>query len=149
MNLLWKKGSDPNIKVREFTVGKDRELDLLIAGCDIEGSIAHVNMISTIGLLTDEESRILVEELEIMAKDVRDGSFVLEDDVEDIHSQVEINLTRRVGELGKKIHSGRSRNDQVLVDIKLFLKREIKEILKETDSLLIHLYRLVRGIKMF
>lgn len=135
MNLLWKKGSDPNIKVREFTVGKDRELDLLIAGCDIEGSIAHVNMISTIGLLTDEESRILVEELEIMAKDVRDGSFVLEDDVEDIHSQVEINLTRRVGELGKKIHSGRSRNDQVLVDIKLFLKREIKEILKETDSL--------------
>jgi len=135
MNLLWKKGDDPNIKVRDFTVGKDREFDILIAGCDIEGSIAHVNMISTIGLLTEEESRVLVEELEIMAHEVKDGTFVLEDDIEDIHSQVEINLTRKLGELGKKIHSGRSRNDQVLVDVKLFLKKEIRKILGQTDLL--------------
>ncbi|OJV19288.1 MAG: argininosuccinate lyase [Bacteroidetes bacterium 41-46] len=135
MNLLWSKGGDPHLKVREFTVGRDRELDMLLAESDIEGSIAHVNMISTIGLLNENEAETLVKELEIMADEVKRGEFVLEDGVEDIHSQVEINLTKRVGELGKKIHSGRSRNDQVLVDIKLFLKKEIRKILNETDSL--------------
>lgn len=135
MNLLWSKGGDPHLKVREFTVGRDRELDMLLAESDIEGSIAHVNMISTIGLLNEDEAETLVKELEIMADEVKRGEFVLEDGVEDIHSQVEINLTKRVGELGKKIHSGRSRNDQVLVDIKLFLKKEIRKILNETDSL--------------
>ncbi len=135
MNLLWSKGGDPHLKVREFTVGKDCELDMLLAESDIEGSIAHVNMISTIGLLNEDEAETLVKELETMADEVKRGEFVLEDGVEDIHSQVEINLTKRVGELGKKIHSGRSRNDQVLVDIKLFLKKEIRKILNETDSL--------------
>lgn len=135
MNLLWSKGEDPHLKVREFTVGRDRELDMLLAESDIEGSIAHVNMISTIGLLNENEAETLVKELEIMADEVKRGEFVLEDGVEDIHSQVEIYLTKRVGELGKKIHSGRSRNDQVLVDIKLFLKKEIRKILNETDSL--------------
>jgi argininosuccinate lyase len=135
MNLLWSKGGDPHLKVREFTVGRDCELDMLLAESDIEGSIAHVNMISTIGLLNEDEAETLVKELETMADEVKRGEFVLEDGVEDIHSQVEINLTKRVGELGKKIHSGRSRNDQVLVDIKLFLKKEIRKILNETDSL--------------
>lgn len=135
MNLLWSKGDNPDSRVRDFTVGRDRELDMLLAGCDIEGSIAHINMISTVGLLTEDEAQILVEELEKMALEVKEGLFELESDVEDIHSQVEINLTKRVGELGKKIHSGRSRNDQVLVDIKLFLKQEIKKILGEVDNL--------------
>ena len=135
MSLLWSKGSNPDSKVSEFTVGKDRELDLQMAGFDIEGSIAHVNMIASIGLLPDDEAALLVEELEKMADDVKRGFFILEDGVEDIHSQVEINLTKRVGEIGKKIHSGRSRNDQVLVDIKLFLKSEIKRVLKQTDLL--------------
>ena len=135
MSLLWSKGSNPDSKVSEFTVGKDRELDLQMAGFDIEGSIAHVNMIASIGLLPDDEAALLVEELEKMADDVKGGFFILEDGVEDIHSQVEINLTKRVGEIGKKIHSGRSRNDQVLVDIKLFLKSEIKRVLKQTDLL--------------
>ncbi|MDD2490787.1 MAG: argininosuccinate lyase [Bacteroidales bacterium] len=135
MNLLWSKGDNPDSRVRDFTVGRDRELDMLLAGCDIEGSIAHINMISTVGLLTEDEAQILVEELEKMALEVKEGFFELESDVEDIHSQVEINLTKRVGELGKKIHSGRSRNDQVLVDIKLFLKQEIKKILGEVDNL--------------
>jgi len=133
--LLWSKGDNPDSRVRDFTVGRDRELDMLLAGCDIEGSIAHINMISTVGLLTEDEAQILVEELEKMALEVKEGFFELESDVEDIHSQVEINLTKRVGELGKKIHSGRSRNDQVLVDIKLFLKQEIKKILGEVDNL--------------
>lgn len=135
MSLIWSKGSNPDSKVSEFTVGKDRELDLQMAGFDIEGSIAHVNMIASIGLLPDDEAALLVEELEKMADDVKRGFFILEDGVEDIHSQVEINLTKRVGEIGKKIHSGRSRNDQVLVDIKLFLKSEIKRVLKQTDLL--------------
>lgn len=135
MSLLWSKGSNPDSKVSEFTVGKDRELDLQMAGFDIEGSIAHVNMIASIGLLPDDEAALLVEELEKMADDVKRGFFILEDGVEDIHSQVEISLTKRVGEIGKKIHSGRSRNDQVLVDIKLFLKSEIKRVLKQTDLL--------------
>ena len=135
MSLLWSKGSNPDSKVSEFTVGKDRELDVQMAGFDIEGSIAHVNMIASIGLLPDDEAALLVEELEKMADDVKRGFFILEDGVEDIHSQVEINLTKRVGEIGKKIHSGRSRNDQVLVDIKLFLKSEIKRVLKQTDLL--------------
>lgn len=135
MSLLWSKGSNPDSKVSEFTVGKDRELDLQMAGFDIEGSIAHVNMIASIGLLPDDEAALLVEELEKMADDVKRGFFILEDGVEDIHSQVEINLTKRVGEIGKKIHSGRSRNDQVLVDIKLFLKSEIKRVLNQTDLL--------------
>ena len=135
MSLLWSKGSNPDSKVSEFTVGKDRELDLQMAGFDIEGSIAHVNMIASIGLLPDAEPALLVEELEKMADDVKRGFFILEDGVEDIHSQVEINLTKRVGEIGKKIHSGRSRNDQVLVDIKLFLKSEIKRVLNQTDLL--------------
>ncbi|MEZ7874169.1 MAG: argininosuccinate lyase [Bacteroidales bacterium] len=135
MSLLWSKGSNPDSRVSEFTVGKDRELDLQMAGFDIEGSIAHVNMIASIGLLPDDEAALLVEELEKMADDVKGGFFILEDGVEDIHSQVEINLTKRVGEIGKKIHSGRSRNDQVLVDIKLFLKSEIKRVLKQTDLL--------------
>ncbi len=135
MSLIWSKGSNPDSKVSEFTVGKDRELDLQMAGFDIEGSIAHVNMIASIGLLPDDEAALLVEELEKMADDVKRGFFILEDGVEDIHSQVEINLTKRVGEIGKKIHSGRSRNDQVLVDIKLFLKSEIKRVLNQTDLL--------------
>ena len=135
MSLLWSKGSNPDSKVSEFTVGKDRELDLQMAGFDIEGSIAHVNMIASIGLLPDDEAALLVEELEKMADDVKRGFFILEDGVEDIHSQVEINLTKRVGEIGKKIHSGRSRNDHVLVDIKLFLKSEIKRVLNQTDLL--------------
>ena len=106
-------------------MGNDRTLDMRLAEYDVKGSMAHIRMLESIGLLKKEELERLLAGLEEIQDEIRSGKFGLEDDVEDIHSQVELLLTRRLGEIGKKIHSGRSRNDQVLVDIKLFLKDEV------------------------
>jgi argininosuccinate lyase len=135
MATLWSKGTKATDAVERFTVGRDRELDQRLARFDVEGSRAHIAMLESIGLLTKDELKTLDAELEKILGEIAAGTFVLEDDVEDIHSQVELLLTRRVGEVGKKIHSGRSRNDQVLVDLKLYLKHEIGLIRGETAEL--------------
>ena len=131
MATLWNKGTKAEDSVERFTVGNDRELDRRLAVYDVIGSKAHIRMLESIGLLSAEEFSLLNEGLSAIAKDIENGSFVLEDDVEDIHSQVEILLTRRLGDIGKKIHSGRSRNDQVLVDIKLLLRDELAKMRSE------------------
>ena len=125
MATLWSKGAEAAAAVENFTVGDDRVLDLRLAKYDVQGSKAHIRMLESIGLLTAGELTALTSGLDEIEKDIDAGRFTLEDDVEDIHSQIELLLTRRIGDIGKKIHSGRSRNDQVLVDIKLFLKDEI------------------------
>ena len=135
MATLWNKGTDATRVVEEFTVGNDRILDLRLAKYDIQGSLAHIRMLESIGLLESAERQKLSAELEKILATVEDGSFRLEDDVEDIHSQVELLLTRALGDAGKKIHAGRSRNDQVLVDIKLFLKDELRQLREETLAL--------------
>ena len=128
---LWNKGKEATNKVEDFTVGNDRILDMRLARYDVEGSLAHIKMLQGIGLLTNEELERLTAGLEEILGEIKDGKFRLEDTVEDIHSQVELLLTRRLGEIGKKIHSGRSRNDQVLVDVKLFLKDEVLKFREE------------------
>ena len=135
MATLWSKGADATRTVEDFTVGNDRILDLRLAKYDVQGSKAHIRMLESIGLLTSEELRALTAGLDEIAAEIEAGDFVLEDDVEDIHSQVEMNLTRKLGDIGKKIHSGRSRNDQVLVDIKLFLKDEVLKFRQEVLDL--------------
>ena len=135
MATLWNKGTSATERVENFTVGNDRQLDLRLAAYDIQGSKAHIQMLESIGLLSTEEFQSLSAALDRIEATVRDGSFVLEDDVEDIHSQIELNLTRELGQTGKKIHSGRSRNDQVLVDIKLFLRDELLKMREETLQL--------------
>lgn len=125
---LWNKdGTHTSQAVEAFTVGRDREFDLMLARHDVEGSIAHVTMLGEQGLMTPGEATAAVEGLKAILNDIREGRFRIEDDVEDVHSQVELLLTRRIGDTGKKIHSGRSRNDQVAVDIKLFLRDRIGE----------------------
>ncbi len=131
MAKIWDKGFDANKRVEAFTVGNDRELDLRLAKHDIIGSMAHIRMLTSIGLLDADEERVLRNELLRLLTEVDNGSFHLDEDAEDIHSQVEAILTERLGEMGKKIHSGRSRNDQVLLDIKLYLKEEILQIKEE------------------
>ncbi|MBR4977511.1 MAG: argininosuccinate lyase [Bacteroidales bacterium] len=135
MATLWSKGTKATDMVEEFTVGNDRILDLRLAKYDVTGSKAHIKMLESIGLLEKEELETLTEALDVILTEIEAGDFILEDDVEDIHSQVELLLTRRLGDLGKKIHSGRSRNDQVLVDVKLFLKDEVLKIREEVLAL--------------
>ena len=125
MSKIWNKGFDADKAVLNFTVGKDRELDLRLAKYDIIGSLAHIKMLVKIGLMKPEEEEILRAELQNILSEVENGNFSLDDDAEDIHSQVESMLINKLGEIGKKIHSGRSRNDQVLVDLKLFLKVDV------------------------
>lgn len=132
---LWDKGIEVNKRVENFTVGHDREMDLYLAESDILGNIAHATMIEGVGLLCFTEMEALIIELKKLLKSVQSGEFVIEDGIEDVHSQVELMLTRRVGAAGKKIHSGRSRNDQVLVDIRLFLRKQIEEIVYSTKTL--------------
>lgn len=133
--ILWNKGFEPDKKIEEFTVGNDRELDLRLAKYDVEGSMAHIRMLETIGLLTREELDKLLEALQEIYVSAENGTFVIEDDVEDVHSQVETLLTRKLGNIGKKIHSGRSRNDQVLVDLKLFMRDELRAIANSVQQL--------------
>lgn len=125
---LWNKGFEPDEMIEEFTVGHDRELDLELARYDVQGSLAHIRMLQSIGLLTEDELKSLTEELENISAVIERGEFVIDPGVEDVHSQVEFMLTRRLGDIGKKIHSGRSRNDQVLVDLKLFFRHRLQEI---------------------
>jgi argininosuccinate lyase len=127
---LWQKNTSSLKEVEKFTVGKDREMDLYLAGFDVLGSLAHIQMLESVGLLTKDELIQLQRELKNIYADIQKGAFKLQDDVEDIHSQVELLLTQRLGEAGKKIHSARSRNDQVLVDVKLFLRNELEELVK-------------------
>lgn len=134
-HTLWNKGTAATEVVEAFTVGNDRILDLRLAACDIEGSKAHIRMLENIGLLNEEELKTLTEGLDHILVSVKAGTFVVEDDVEDIHSQIELMLTRELGDLGKKIHSGRSRNDQVLTDLKLFLRGELHQVRQEVLDL--------------
>jgi argininosuccinate lyase len=127
---LWQKNTTVSSAVERFTVGKDREFDLMLAPFDVLGSIAHAKMLATVGLLTAEECTALVTELQQVYRKMQEEDFTIDDHVEDIHSQVELLLTKKLGDTGKKIHSARSRNDQVLVDIKLFLRNEIKELVE-------------------
>lgn len=132
---IWQKNIEVNKDIETFTVGRDRELDLEMAAFDVLGSLAHVEMLESIGLLTAEELAAIQKELKNIYKDIEAGNFVIEQSVEDVHSQVEWLLTQRIGEAGKKIHSGRSRNDQVLVDLKLFFRNRIEEMVHHTDVL--------------
>ncbi len=142
MSTLWSKGTQATDLVEDFTVGNDRVLDMRLAKYDVIGSKAHIRMLESIGLLTSDELAVLTEALDVILGEIERGVFVLEDDVEDIHSQVEFLLTRRLGDIGKKIHSGRSRNDQVLVDVKLFLKDELLAVRDEVMQLFDTLQRL-------
>ena len=126
---LWDKGKGINSRIEAFTVGKDRELDLLLAKYDVQGTVAHIQMLQSIGYLTQDDLDKLNPELEKISSTIELGNFIIEDGIEDVHSQVEYMLTEQLGDLGKKIHTARSRNDQVLTDIKLFLRNEIDEIL--------------------
>ncbi len=142
MKLWEKKGSDINSQIEKFTVGRDLEFDMMLAIYDVQGSMAHVKMLESVNMLSTDEARSVQKELENIESDIKNGLFRIETGVEDIHSQIELNLTRKIGEAGKKIHSGRSRNDQIAVDIKLFLRAEIHKInaeVKELFDLLISL----------
>ena len=142
MATLWNKGTSATEAVDRFTVGNDRVLDRRLARYDVQGSLAHIQMLEHIGLLGADELAALTAALGRIADSIEAGTFVLEDDVEDIHSQVELLLTRELGEMGKKIHSGRSRNDQVLVDVKLFLRDELKTVREEVLTL----FRTLQGL---
>jgi argininosuccinate lyase len=134
-NKLWEKNVEVNDKIDRFTVGRDRELDLSLAKYDVMGSMAHITMLESIGLLQADELQQLLRELRNIYDMVERGEFVIEDGVEDVHSQVELMLTHKLGDMGKKIHSGRSRNDQVLVDLKLFTRDHIMTIANKVKSL--------------
>ena len=127
---LWQKDKASLKEVEVFTVGKDREMDMYLAAFDVQGSLAHIEMLESVGLLAKDELSQLQTELKNIYKQIQKGEFKLQDDVEDIHSQVELLLTQKLGDTGKKIHSARSRNDQVLVDVKLFLRNELEELVK-------------------
>ena len=134
---LWQKNTplgDGGKEVETFTVGKDREMDMYLAAFDVLGSLAHIKMLESVGLLTKDELKQLQAELKNIYPQIQKGAFQLQDDVEDIHSQVELLLTQKLGDTGKKIHSARSRNDQVLVDVKLFLRNELEELVNTIQS---------------
>ena len=132
---LWQKDTKSLKEVERFTVGKDQEMDMFLAKYDVLGSLAHIAMLESIGLITPQELKTLSLELKNIHARIEAGDFKVDEGVEDIHSQVEIELTRKRGEVGKKIHSGRSRNDQVLLDIKLFLRAEIKLVVADVKTL--------------
>lgn len=132
---LWQKNTEVDKDIERFTTGKDREMDLYLAGYDVLGSMAHVRMLEQIGLILPEELPLLQQELREIYEQVQAGEFIIEPDVEDVHSQVELMLTRKLGDLGKKIHSGRSRNDQVLLDLRLFTRHKLEELLEAVHAL--------------
>ena len=144
---IWQKNIDVDSFVESFTVGKDREMDMHLASADVLGSLAHTRMLNSIGLMTDEDLYAIQQELKHIYKEIQEGKFIIEDSVEDVHSQVEMLLTKRVGDAGKKIHSGRSRNDQVLVDLKLYFRSEIYNIFKNTEILFNELIKLSEQYK--
>ena len=132
---IWQKNIDVDSFVETFTVGQDREMDMNLAAADVLGSLAHTKMLNSIGLMTEQDLVEVQKELKNIYKEILAGNFKIEDSAEDVHSQVEMMLTERIGEAGKKIHSGRSRNDQVLVDLKLYFRSEIESIFKNTEEL--------------
>ena len=132
---LWNKDKDSLKEVTDFTTGKDQEMDLYLAMFDVLGSLSHIQMLESINLLTKDELTSLSSELKNIYKEIEEGNFTIDDGVEDIHSQIELLLTKNLGDVGKKIHSGRSRNDQVLVDIKLFIRHELEELVSEISTL--------------
>ena len=138
---LWEKNYNVNAEIDRFTVGRDREMDLYLAKYDVLGSMAHITMLNSIGLIEDSELPVLLAELRKIYAVCEKGEFRIEDDIEDVHSQVELMLTRALGDMGKKIHSGRSRNDQVLVDLKLFTRAALREVVNETKTLFDELIR--------
>ncbi|MCM1517305.1 MAG: argininosuccinate lyase [Pseudoflavonifractor sp.] len=132
---LWEKSVTVDHDVERYTVGRDREMDLYLAPYDVLGSLAHIAMLQSVGLLGKDELAPLTDELRDIYRTAEDGSFVIEEGIEDVHSQVELMLTRRLGDIGKKIHSGRSRNDQVLVDLKLFIRSRIEDVVNAVSRL--------------
>ncbi len=132
---IWQKNIDVDSFVESFTVGNDRAMDMHLAAADVLGSLAHTQMLNRIDLMTDEDLEVVQKELKSIYNEILQGNFVIEDTVEDVHSQVEMLLTQRVGEAGKKIHSGRSRNDQVLVDLKLYFRSEIQHLVNQVEKL--------------
>ena len=141
MAKLWDKGFEINDEIERFTVGRDRELDLYLAEYDVLGSMAHITMLESIGLLEKQELDTLLAELRKIHAKALAGAFVIEEGVEDVHSQVELMLTRSLGDMGKKIHSGRSRNDQVLLDLKLFTRKQLRLIADDVRRLFDELQR--------
>ena len=135
MAKLWEKSIKVDAKIEAFTVGRDREMDIFLAKYDVLGSMAHIRMLESVGLLKAEELKLLLEELKNIYQLVKNDQFTIEEGVEDVHSQVEMLLTRKLGDVGKKIHSGRSRNDQVLVDLKLFARAEIEKTVLAVNDL--------------
>jgi argininosuccinate lyase len=144
---LWQKATASKIEVEQFTVGRDPEFDILLAPYDVLGSMAHATMLASIGLLKKEENALLQRGLKEIYDEIEQGKFVIETGVEDVHSQVELLLTQRYGEVGKKLHSGRSRNDQVLVDLKLFYRDAIRELVDEASTLAAQLIQLAENHK--
>ena len=132
---LWDKGYEVTAEIERFTVGRDREMDMYLAEADVLGSMAHITMLESIGLLEKDELQLLLSELRDILGEIRSGAFTIEDGIEDVHSQVELMLTRRLGDVGKKIHSGRSRNDQVLVDLKLFIRKQLRLVAEDVRAL--------------
>jgi len=135
MSKLWQKTTNVNELVENFTVGRDREFDEQMAAFDVLGSLAHTRMLQSIGLMDETDLNLVQKELKAIYKDIEAGNFSIGEGVEDVHSQVELLLTQRIGDAGKKIHSGRSRNDQVLVDLKLFFRSQLQEVVEETHTL--------------
>jgi argininosuccinate lyase len=135
MKLWQKESTSVSELVEKFTVGRDKEFDILLAKYDVQGSIAHVQMLGEVGLMTKKEATKAVEALKQIEQEIKEGQFTIADNVEDVHSQIEFLLTQRIGDIGKKIHSGRSRNDQVAVDIKLYLRAEVQNIKNEVKEL--------------
>lgn len=133
---LWEKSAQVNKEIETYTIGKDKELDIYLAPYDVLGSMAHITMLESIGLLSDEELNVLLKELKNIYSIAKNGEFTIEEGIEDVHSQVELMLTRKLGDIGKKIHSGRSRNDQVLVDLKLFARDQIYILVNSVSELI-------------
>lgn len=133
---LWEKDIKVNEEVEKFTIGRDRELDIYLAKHDVLGSMAHITMLQSINLLTKDELDVLLKELQEIYQLAVEGKFVIEEGIEDVHSQVELMLTRKLGDIGKKIHSGRSRNDQVLLDLKLFTREQIEILAHDVSALI-------------
>lgn len=144
---IWQKNIDVDSFVESFTVGNDRVMDLQLAAADVLGSSAHTRMLNSINLMTDEDLAIVQQELKNIYQEISAGEFEIEDSVEDVHSQVEMLLTQRIGEAGKKIHSGRSRNDQVLVDLKLYFRTEIQNMVGNTEIFFQQLIKLSEQYK--
>jgi argininosuccinate lyase len=132
---LWQKDSVSHTKVNDFTVGNDKQFDLRLAQYDVQGSLAHINMLASVGILKNEEWQILSTSLKEIYAQIHRGEFIIEEGIEDVHSQIELMLTNKHGDIGKKIHSARSRNDQVLVDMKLFMRAELQQVVSKVESL--------------